>query len=244
VASSGIVARRRMESVAFTHPTGQDSGKLHSPIFEYSGDDSAAQFMQENSRRIFLIIYRIVKNVDDAQDLTQETFIKAWQRQGQLKTFEKAPHWLSRIAKHTALDFLRRSKKHLFTDISRAVVSISSPDESIEQSLLYREGWSYLEGGLAKLTTRERTALILRDLEDMPSDRVAVEMACSVPTVRSHISSARAKFKRYLAEQSPVSNGPEIGPKGPANGVEQITAKEADRGNWEAREQRLGLNVK
>ena len=51
---------------------------------------------------------RIVGNVDDAQDLTQETFIKALQRQEQIKDLEKAAHWLSRIASNTAIDFLRR----------------------------------------------------------------------------------------------------------------------------------------
>ena len=49
-----------------------------------------ARFVQENLRRIFLQIYRIVGNVDDAQDLTQETFIKALQRQDQIKDLEKA----------------------------------------------------------------------------------------------------------------------------------------------------------
>src|SRR3979490_396562 len=66
------------------------------------------RFVSENLRRIFVQIYRIVGNVADAQDLTQETFIKALQRQEQLKDELKAANWLSRIATNTALDFLRR----------------------------------------------------------------------------------------------------------------------------------------
>src|SRR5216683_7179838 len=66
------------------------------------------RFVEDNLRRIFVQIYRIVGNVADAQDLTQETFIKALQRQDQLKDELKATHWLSRIATNTALDFLRR----------------------------------------------------------------------------------------------------------------------------------------
>ena len=68
-------------------------------------------------RRVFLLIYRIVGNVADAQDLTQEAFIKALQRQDQLKDLEKAAHWLSRIASNTAIDFLRRSGRVSFSDI-------------------------------------------------------------------------------------------------------------------------------
>ena len=68
-------------------------------------------------RRVFLLIYRIVGNVADAQDLTQEAFIKALQRQDQLKDLEKAAHWLSRIASNTAIDFLRRSGRVSFSEI-------------------------------------------------------------------------------------------------------------------------------
>src|ERR1700686_4610106 len=66
------------------------------------------RFSTHHLRRIFVQIYRIVGNVADAQDLTQEAFIKALQRQDQLKDELKAAHWLSRIATNTALDFLGR----------------------------------------------------------------------------------------------------------------------------------------
>lgn len=165
--------------------------------FAQSHDDAQTQFIQQNLRRIFLLIYRIVGNADDAQDLTQETFIKALQRQDQIKDLEKSAHWLSRIASNTAIDFLRRNKKYSFSDISRLNDPLSSHDNA-EQSLLRSERRLHLDGGLATLTERERTALVLRDLEDIPADEVASQMNCSMATVRSHIANARAKFKRYL----------------------------------------------
>jgi len=61
------------------------------------------RFASEHLRRIFVQIYRIVGNVADAQDLTQEAFIKALQHQEQLKDEQKAAHWLSRIATNTAM---------------------------------------------------------------------------------------------------------------------------------------------
>jgi len=67
--------------------------------------DQQSKFVQDNMRRVFLLIYRVVGNVADAQDLTQEAFIKALQRQDQLKDLDKAAHWLSRIASNTAIDF-------------------------------------------------------------------------------------------------------------------------------------------
>jgi RNA polymerase sigma-70 factor (ECF subfamily) len=163
--------------------------------------DAQAVFVQQNLRRIFLLIYRIVGNVDDAQDLTQETFIKALQRQTQIKDLEKAAHWLSRVAANTAIDFLRRNKKFSYIDVNHLSDTAHDPLENPEQSLLRGERKLHLDGGLAELTERERMALLLRDVEDMPADEVASLMNCSMATVRSHIANARIKFRRYLAER-------------------------------------------
>jgi RNA polymerase sigma-70 factor (ECF subfamily) len=159
--------------------------------------EAQTQFLQQNLRRIFLLIYRIVGNVDDAQDLTQETFIKALQRQGQLKDLDKAAHWLSRIAANTAIDFLRRNKRVSLVDMAHAA-NTPNNHESPEQLLLRGERKLHLDGGLAVLTERERMAILLRDVEDMPAEQVASYMNCSMATVRSHIANARIKFKRYL----------------------------------------------
>jgi RNA polymerase sigma-70 factor (ECF subfamily) len=169
-----------------------------------SARDAQTQFIQENLRRIFLLIYRIVGNVDDAQDLTQETFIKALQRRSQLKSVDKAERWLSRIASNTAIDYLRRKKKLTFTELSDLPERVvMQRDSSPEQLVLRGERRLHLDGGLAQLTERERMALLLRDVEGMPSDEVAREMNCSMATVRSHIANARIKFKRYLESRKP-----------------------------------------
>jgi RNA polymerase sigma-70 factor, ECF subfamily len=158
-----------------------------------------ARFVQENLRRVFLQIYRIVGNVDDAQDLTQETFIKALQRQDQIRNLDKAAHWLSRVASNTAIDFLRRHGRISFSDIDDLPEPVASqPEDNPERLLLRSERSAYLEDGLRLLSTRERTALILRDVDGLPADKVARELNCSKATVRSHIANARIKFRRYL----------------------------------------------
>ncbi|MBZ5577300.1 MAG: sigma-70 family RNA polymerase sigma factor [Acidobacteriia bacterium] len=153
------------------------------------------RFVSEHLRRIFVQIYRIVGNVADAQDLTQETFIKALQRQDQLKDEQKAAHWLSRIATNTAIDFLRRSGRATFCEIEEAPEGHS---ESPEQALLRSEQRNYLEDGLRLLSPRERAALLLRDVEGLPAEEVARRMDCSKATVRSHIANARTKFRGYI----------------------------------------------
>lgn len=156
------------------------------------------EFVQAHLKRIFLLIYRLVGNVADAQDLTQEAFIKALQRQEQLRDAEKAAHWLSRIATNTALDFLRRRGRSLETELDALPAPPAAPDEeSPEDRLLRAERHELLEAGLGRLTARERAALVLRDLEDLPAEEVALRLGCSKATVRSHIANARIKFRRY-----------------------------------------------
>lgn len=186
----GLATMERMSERA--HPVEPPAGSEPS-------QEQQSRFISDNLRRIFLLIYRIVGNVDDAQDLTQEAFIKALQRQDQIKDLEKATHWLSRIATNTAIDFLRRHGRVSFSDISEVPESfVTSTMDSPETMILRTERREYLEAGLSVLTERERTALLLRDVEDMPAEDVAAHLQCSKATVRSHIANARIKVRKYL----------------------------------------------
>jgi RNA polymerase sigma-70 factor (ECF subfamily) len=161
--------------------------------------DRRAEFVNQHLRRIFIQIYRMVGNVADAQDLTQEVFIKALQREDQVKDVEKAAHWLSRIATNTAIDFMRRNGRVSFSDIDSISEPVVEPaSRNPEELVLRSERQRYLEDGLRLLTDRERTALILRDVEDLPAEEVARRLNCSMATVRSHIANARIKFRKYL----------------------------------------------
>ncbi|MEI9813011.1 MAG: sigma-70 family RNA polymerase sigma factor [Acidobacteriota bacterium] len=196
-----------MRGVAADERVGRNTHVQEAPETRFDtssvSPEQQSRFVAENMRRVFLLIYRIVRNVDDAQDLTQEAFIKALQRQDQLKDLEKAAHWLSRIATNTAIDFLRRSGRATFTDIDDApAVALRSRLENPEQRVLRAEHRDYLEAGLNVLTGRERMALLLRDVEDMPAEEVAERLQCSKATVRSHIANARVKLRRFV-ERNP-----------------------------------------
>ena len=156
------------------------------------------RFVSDNLRRIFVQIYRIVGNIADAQDLTQEAFIKALQRQEQLKDDQKAAHWLSRIATNTAIDFLRRHGRVAYCEVD---MHAESREESPEELVLRLEHRDYLADGLRLLTARERAALVLRDVEGCAAEEVARQLDCSKATVRSHIANARIKLRRYMAKR-------------------------------------------
>ena len=69
--------------------------------------------------------------------------------------------------------------------------------ESAEDALLRGEQRDWLAAGLERLTPRERAALVLRDVEDLPAEEVARRLGCSRATVRSHIANARIKIRKY-----------------------------------------------
>jgi RNA polymerase sigma-70 factor (ECF subfamily) len=154
------------------------------------------EFVAAHLRRVFLLIYRIVGNAADAQDLTQEAFVKALGRRDQLKDPEKAAQWLGRIASNTAIDFVRQRRRVTFNELE----SIPEPShhEHPERLVLRSEKQAYLADGLRLLSERERAALILRDVEGLPAAEVAEQLGCSMATVRSHIANARTKFRKYF----------------------------------------------
>jgi RNA polymerase sigma-70 factor (ECF subfamily) len=154
--------------------------------------------MDDHLRRTYNQIYRIVRNAADAQDLTQEAFIKAWRRRDQLRDGQRADAWLASIARNTAIDFLRRKAPVTVED---DVALERSHDETPEQILLRSEKRSRLSEGLRRLTEREQMALILRDVEELEPDEVARILGCSKATVRCHIANAREKFRRYLKQE-------------------------------------------
>jgi RNA polymerase sigma-70 factor (ECF subfamily) len=164
----------------------------------------ADEVIAENLQRIFAQIYRRVRNVDDAQELTQDVFIKVLRHAGHLREPEKLAHWLSRIASNTALDFLRRQGSRAPSVDFSIVSDLADLHQSTpEQEVIRQEQRALLHARLQKLSHRERTALLLRDVEGCPAAEVARRMGCTPATVRSHIANARIKLM-HKNEPQPV----------------------------------------
>ncbi|MCC6261935.1 MAG: RNA polymerase sigma factor [Bryobacterales bacterium] len=177
--------------------------------------DRRAAFIETHMKRVFVLVYRIVGNVADAQDLTQDVFIKALQREDQLRDGEKAVQWLSRIAANTAIDFLRRKGRASHSTIE-GLPELPDADRlaNPEQMLLSAESHQIFQDALQTLTPRERAALVMRDVEGVDAEVVARTLGCSKATVRSHIANARVKFRKFLRRRAsnvlPVSPQPPL----------------------------------
>ncbi|MDZ7637762.1 MAG: sigma-70 family RNA polymerase sigma factor [Bryobacterales bacterium] len=172
--------------------------------------DRRGAFIEMHMRRVFVLVYRVVGNVADAQDLTQDVFIKALQREEQLRDEEKAVQWLSRIAANTAIDFLRRRGRAVHCAVED-LPELADPSRfaNPERILLGAESHQIFQDALQTLTSRERAALVMRDVEGAEAEEVARALGCSKATVRSHIANARVKFRKFLRRRAALAPVPE-----------------------------------
>ena len=159
--------------------------------------DHQTRFVEQNMRAVCSrLIYRMVWKRRRCAGSDAGSLSIKLQRRDQLKDLDKAAHWLSRIASNTAIDFALRSGRVDFSDIDEMLEPATTAHENNPEQLVLRgEHHAYLEAGLNSLTGRERTALLLRDVEGLPADEVASQLNCSKATVRSHIANARVKLQ-------------------------------------------------
>ena len=94
---------------------------------------------------------------------------------------------------------MRRGKRIAFVELGEAPARHLEEMrlESAEDALIRGEQRDWLADALERLTPRERAALVLRDVEDLPAEEVALRLGCSRATVRSHIANARIKIRKY-----------------------------------------------
>ena len=107
------------------------------------------------------------------------------------------PEWLCAVNDPAPLEqvvqLLRYDSVH-----GRSALAIDGQTEAGQDYMLLGERREMLDAGLRRLTERERTALLLRDVEGLDAEEVAERLGCSKATVRSHIANARVKFRLYL----------------------------------------------
>ncbi len=169
--------------------------------------DWFAPLVRSHSRRVFGLLYRMVGNAGDAQDLTQDVFLKAWLHREQLRDPARATPWLLRIAANAAIDFQRSRLPHRtgasLDDESHGELrdSMQAPGLLPQEALLQSERHRRLWAALKVLSPKERAAVVMRDLEGLPNQEVAAALGCSMITVRTHIASARIKMRKHLLKE-------------------------------------------
>jgi RNA polymerase sigma-70 factor, ECF subfamily len=168
-----------------------------------SGDDTAwEQFVREHTRHVYALCYRFTGSGAEAQDLTQEVFLRVFRT---LKSFRSAEGslgtWLTRLTRNLLIDHYRRSRQQRVTDSIEErlpVVEEAAPTARPDQALAGREASELLQSTLQKLSPDLREAVILRDLQEMDYREIAQVLGIPEGTVKSRISRGRAELGRLL----------------------------------------------
>jgi RNA polymerase sigma-70 factor, ECF subfamily len=176
-----------------------------------AGDATAWEdIVQRYHRRIYNICYRFAGTSDDAQDLTQEVFIKMYRT---LPSYDMSKGafmtWVTTVTRNLLVDHFRKSKQDRMTDSLDTAPSehedaqplstqIADPSKSAHDQVQSRETRDAVHQALQKLSPELREAVILRDLQDMDYKDIAGALKVPEGTVKSRINRGRAELARLL----------------------------------------------
>jgi RNA polymerase sigma-70 factor (ECF subfamily) len=176
-----------------------------------AGDAAAwEEIVQRYHRRIYNICYRFAGTPDDAQDLTQEVFIRMYRTLGSYDVGRGAfMTWVTTLTRNLLVDHFRKTKQDRMTDSLDATTSGHEdamplgeriPDEgpAPDTGVQSREARETVHEALQKLSPELREAVILRDLQDMDYREIATVLKVPEGTVKSRINRGRAELARLL----------------------------------------------
>jgi RNA polymerase sigma-70 factor (ECF subfamily) len=175
------------------------------------GDESAYGELLERFRRpVFSLVYRMIGDREQAEDLAQESFVKAFNNLDSYNPKYRFSSWLFKIANNHAIDHLRRARLSTVSihgsphaaDAEREEetrIVLETHDESPEQEILALELGGEIEDAIRQLRSEYRTAVILRHIENRPYEEIAEIMDVPIGTVKTFLHRARAELREALA---------------------------------------------
>lgn len=177
-----------------------------------SGDDGAwEQLVKLHTRRVYGLCYRFTGRDSEAQDLTQDVFMRVFRALGGFRSAEGSfTTWLTRLTRNLLIDHYRRTRNERVTDSIEeqlprveGVTAANRPDAV----LAGREAGELLQGALAKLSPDLRETIILRDLQEMEYREIAQVLAIPEGTVKSRLNRGRAELARLLKRHVGAAGG-------------------------------------
>ncbi len=191
--------------MAVSSQTGVDEGILVAQARE--GDTKAfAELVRRYEGKIFRLAQHVTQNREDAEDVLQETFMKAYEHLDQFKGDSKFYTWIVRIAVNQALMKLRRRKtdksvsldETIDTGEDTLVREIAAWDEDPEQRFSREELSAILESAIQTLEPPYRSVFVLRDIDELSTEETAEALNLSVPAVKSRLLRARLQLREKL----------------------------------------------
>lgn len=173
------------------------------------GDIAAfEELVRLHEKKVYTIAYKYMGNYEDAGDITQETFIKAYQVINTFRGEASFATWISRIAANKALDELRKRKRFQTTSLEEEIEleagsvskEIAAEDATPEEYYLQQETGEYLQHLLDEMREEYKVVIIMREVEGRTYEEIAEALACSLGTVKSRLSRARNHLKEKIMQ--------------------------------------------
>lgn len=163
--------------------------------------------VQNHQRRIYRVLLGMVRNVDAAETLTQECFLRAYQNRASFRGEASAGVWLFKIAINLARDHRRSRFRNfwlrLFSgpgEVDDAGARLPDPHASPEQLLLAQEGMAKVWAAVELLPPRQRAVFVLRFVEEMSLGEIAESTSLKVGTVKAHLFRAVSAVRQRVQE--------------------------------------------
>ena len=170
------------------------------------GGDQAAfgEIVRRYQRAVYRVAYALTRNPGDADDLAQETFVRAWQAIGRFRVGEPLHPWLARIATNLAFSLFRRRRRRPETPLEPLVEAgrqwgvEDDPAGRVEEDERNRN----LMSAFAELKPEHQAVLALRVVDEQSYEEIAATLGVPVGTVMSRLSRARAELRTRLAART------------------------------------------
>jgi RNA polymerase sigma-70 factor (ECF subfamily) len=191
--------------MAVSSQTGFDETTLVTQARE--GDNRAfSALVKRYEAKIFRLAQHITQNREDAEDVLQETFLKAYEHLDQFQGNSKFYTWIVRIAVNQALMKLRRRKTDKSVSLDETIDTgedtvtreVAAWDEDPEQQFSREELGEILDTSIQSLAPSYRSVFLLRDVDDLSTEETAEALGISVPAVKSRLLRARLQLREKL----------------------------------------------
>ena len=176
--------------------------------------DSFNQLILRWERPIYALAYRTIGREEDASDVCQETFLRAFRALPAFRGQAKFSSWLYRIALNLCRDWIRRERRTGFVQPPENVdlmdlVAAAEPSESIEDLVARKDQMRAVERAMALLPEDQRTAIVLKEYHGLTFQEIADLVGCPLSTVKTRLYQGLSVLRRELGKTA-------AGPKGPA----------------------------
>jgi RNA polymerase sigma-70 factor (ECF subfamily) len=168
------------------------------------------QLVSRYRTRVFGMIYNMVHNEQDAWDLAQDSFVKAWKSIERFRGQSSFYTWIYRIIMNVTIDWLRKKQVKgagaefddaiQLKEINPASRTVPKADPLPHERMEQREIRQRIDAAIAQLTPEHRAVILMKEIEDMQYHEIAESLECSIGTVMSRLFYARKKLQNLLRD--------------------------------------------